>query len=56
LLFGGEPLRDEHFLLWNFVSSSKDKLKEAKTRWEAKQFPKVPDDTTYIPMPQMRKK
>lgn len=52
LLFGGEPLAEEHFLLWNFVSSSKEKLHEAKSRWKAKEFPKVPGDDTYIPIPE----
>ncbi|MCL4125951.1 UNVERIFIED_CONTAM: hypothetical protein GTU68_064500 [Idotea baltica] len=56
LLFGGEPLKDEHFLMWNFVSSSKEKLQQAKLRWQNKEFPKVPNDTTYIPMPEPRLK
>lgn len=44
LLFGGEPLGQEHFLLWNFVSSDKNKLKQARKRWQKKDFPKVPGD------------
>ncbi len=52
LLFGGEPLPEEHFLLWNFVSHSKDRLKQAKEDWIAKRFPKVDGDETYIPFPQ----
>ena len=56
LLFGGEPLKEEHFLLWNFVSSSKEKLQEAKLRWQHKEFPKVPNDETYIPIPEPRLK
>lgn len=56
LLFGGEPLPEKYFLLWNFVSSSKEKLKEAKARWQAKAFPKVPNDDTYIPIPEMKSK
>ncbi len=51
LLFGGEPLKSEHFLLWNFVSSDKEKLKQAKADWMDKKFPKVPNDDTYIPFP-----
>jgi len=51
LLFGGEPLDREHFLLWNFVSSDKTKLKQASERWMNKDFPKVPGDKTYIPIP-----
>lgn len=54
LIFGGEPLDDEHFLLWNFVSSSKAKLQEAKQRWQSKAFPKVPGDDTYIPIPERK--
>lgn len=56
LLFGGEPLANEHFLLWNFVSSSKEKLQQAKKDWKDKKFPKVPGDNTYIPIPEIKKK
>jgi len=55
LLFGGEPLPDERFLSWNFVSHSKDRLKQAKEDWDAKRFPKVPGDDTYIPFPSLKK-
>lgn len=53
LLFGGEPLADEHFLLWNFVSHSKVRLQKAQADWEHKKFPVVPGDSTYIPMPNL---
>lgn len=51
LLFGGEAFPEERFLLWNFASSSKERLQEAKAAWEVKSFPKVPGDDTYIPIP-----
>mgnify|MGYP003634720074 CR=1 FL=1 len=51
LLFGGEPLDDEPILSWNFVSSDREKLKQARLDWEARKFPKVPGDQTYIPFP-----
>jgi len=51
LLFGGEALPKEHYLLWNFVSHSKERLQEAKKDWEDKEFPMVPEDDTYIPIP-----
>ena len=54
LLFGGEALPEEHFMLWNFVSHDKNRLQEAKKRWIAKEFPKVPDDKTYIPFPKQK--
>ena len=52
LLFGGEPLEEEHFLLWNFVSHSKERLQQAKEDCKAQKFPKVPGDKTYIPIPE----
>jgi redox-sensitive bicupin YhaK (pirin superfamily) len=56
LLFGGQPLAEERYLLWNFVSHSKARLQEAKEDWENREFPTVPEDDTYIPMPEMKKK
>lgn len=56
LLFGGEPLPEKRYLLWNFVSYSEDKLQKAKADWIAKKFSKVPEDDTYIPFPEMKKK
>lgn len=53
VLFGGEPLPDEPLLSWNFVSSDRDKLKKARVDWEARRFPKVPGDDTYIPFPKI---
>lgn len=51
LLFGGQPLPEERFMYWNFVSSDKSRLEKAKEDWKARRFPQVPGDATYIPMP-----
>lgn len=51
LLFGGQPLAHQPLLSWNFVSSDRQKLKQAKQDWQAHKFPKVPGDDTYIPFP-----
>ena len=51
LLFGGAPLPEEHHLLWNFASSSREKLKQAKQDWIDHKFPVVAGDETYIPFP-----
>ena len=56
LLFGGETLPEERFLLWNFVSHSKERLEKAKQDWKNKSFPKVLSDETYIPIPEIKKK
>jgi hypothetical protein len=55
LLFGGQPLNSEPLLLWNFVSHSKERLQDLKTRWMNHDFPKVPEDDTYIPFPSYQK-
>lgn len=56
LLFGGEPLPEERFLMWNFVSHSKERLKKAKEAWMNKEFPPVSNDSTYIPFPDYTKR
>ncbi|MBK6449882.1 MAG: pirin family protein [Saprospiraceae bacterium] len=51
-IFGGEPFPEERFIDWNFVSSSKELIKDAKQKWEAQEFPKIEgDETEYIPYP-----
>ncbi|WP_421762707.1 pirin family protein [Ekhidna sp.] len=51
LLFGGEPFPEERHIFWNFVSSDKQKIEEAKSAWKDKLFPKVENDNSYIPLP-----
>lgn len=51
LLFGGQALSEERFLFWNFVSSSKERLEQAKQDWQADRFPMIAGDETYIPLP-----
>lgn len=55
LLFGGEPLPEERFLFWNFVSSSRARIEQAKADWREREFPQVPGDSTYIPLPEPKK-
>lgn len=54
-LFGGEPLPEERFIFWNFVSSDKEKLEQAKKNWQEQNydaFPKVPgDEEEFVPLP-----
>jgi redox-sensitive bicupin YhaK (pirin superfamily) len=51
LMLGGQPLVGPRYLLWNFVSSSKERLQQAKKDWISKRFPEVPGDNTYVPIP-----
>ncbi len=52
MLFGGEPLDAPRHLWWNFVSSSKDRIEQAKRDWETGAFGLIPgDDVERIPLP-----
>ena len=52
MVLGGEPL-GQRFLLWNFVSSSKERLEQAAADWRQQRM-KLPvgDDLEFIPMPE----
>ncbi len=51
ILLGGAPYPEERHIYWNFVSSSREKIEAAKTRWAAHAFPKIPHDEGYVPLP-----
>ncbi|KIX20154.1 pirin [Flavobacterium sp. 316] len=50
-IFGGEIFPENRFIEWNFVSSDKNKIEEAKMNWEKQLFPKVPNETEFVPLP-----
>ena len=54
LLLGGEPLDGPRHLWWNFVSSSVERIDQAKADWREGRFPRVPDETDFIPLPEER--
>lgn len=51
MLIGGEPLPEARHIYWNFVSSSKDRIEQAKADWRADRFAHVPGETEFIPLP-----
>ena len=52
ILLGGEPLGTRH-LFWNFVSSRKERIEQAKADWAAGRFALPPDDhNEWIPLPE----
>jgi redox-sensitive bicupin YhaK (pirin superfamily) len=55
LLFGGEPVGPRH-IWWNFVSSRKDRIEQAKADWLAGRIP-LPsmDNEEFIPLPETPK-
>lgn len=51
MLLGGEPL-GERFIWWNFVSSRKDRIEQAKADWENGRISLPPNDNqVFIPLP-----
>jgi redox-sensitive bicupin YhaK (pirin superfamily) len=52
VLIGGEPFKTERHIWWNLVSSSREKIEEAKRRWKNGSFPMVPGETEFIPLPE----
>jgi redox-sensitive bicupin YhaK (pirin superfamily) len=53
LLLGGAPPDGPRYVEWNFVSSSRERIDQAKRDWQAGKFPKVPgDEVEFIPLPE----
>ena len=51
LIVGGVPFPSPIFMWWNFVSSRKDRIEQAKADWAAQRIGKVPGETEFIPLP-----
>jgi len=52
MLVGGEPLGEARHIYWNFASSSKDRIEQAKEDWREGRFASVPgDESEFIPLP-----
>ena len=53
MLFGGEPLDAPRHMWWNFVSSSKERIEQARHDWDSGAFGLIPgDDVERIPLPE----
>lgn len=51
MLLGGEALDGPRHIWWNFVSSSKDRIEQAKDDWVNERFEKIPGESEFIPLP-----
>ena len=52
MLMGGQAFTTPRHVFWNFVSSSRDRINQAKDDWKAMRFPLIPgDDQEFIPLP-----
>jgi redox-sensitive bicupin YhaK (pirin superfamily) len=52
MLLGGAALEGPRYIWWNFVSSSKERIEQAKEDWKTGRFAPVPNETEFIPLPQ----
>jgi len=56
MLLGGQAFTTRRYVFWNFVSSSRDRINQAKHDWKAQRFPLIPgDDKEFIPIPEVPK-
>jgi len=56
MLLGGEAFATRRYVFWNFVSSSRERINQAKEDWQALRFPLVPGDSEeFIPLPKVPK-
>ncbi|MGH8029085.1 MAG: pirin family protein [Arenimonas sp.] len=51
MLLGGAPLDGPRFVWWNFVSSSRERIEQAKADWQAQRLGSVPGESEFIPLP-----
>jgi redox-sensitive bicupin YhaK (pirin superfamily) len=53
MLFGGAALGSQRYIWWNFVSSSRERIEQAKEEWRTGRFDIVPGDAEeFIPLPE----
>lgn len=52
MVFGGAALNSRRYIWWNFVSSSKERIEQAKEEWRTGRFDIVPgDEEEFVPLP-----
>jgi len=51
MLMGGDPLSEPRFIWWNFVSSSQERLEQAKADWQENRFDPIPGEHEFVPLP-----
>lgn len=52
MFLGGAALEGPRYIWWNFVSSSKERIEQAKEDWKQGRFGHVPDESEFIPLPE----
>jgi hypothetical protein len=52
MALGGEPMDGPRHIWWNFVSSRRDRIEQAKADWKVARFDTVPGYNEFIPLPE----
>jgi redox-sensitive bicupin YhaK (pirin superfamily) len=52
MFLGGSALEGPRYIWWNFVSSRRERIEQAKEDWKLGRFAPVPTETEFIPLPQ----
>jgi redox-sensitive bicupin YhaK (pirin superfamily) len=52
MFLGGAALEGPRYIWWNFVSSRRERIEQAKEDWKTGRFEKVPNETEFIPLPE----
>lgn len=52
MFLGGDALEGPRHIWWNFVSSSKERIEQAKEDWKTGRFAPVPNEHEFIPLPE----
>jgi len=52
MFLGGAALEGPRYIWWNFVSSRRERIEEAKEDWKTGRFAPVPGETEFIPLPE----
>jgi redox-sensitive bicupin YhaK (pirin superfamily) len=51
MLLGGAAMEGPRHIWWNFVSSTRERIEQAKEDWKLGRFPVVPGETEFVPLP-----
>jgi len=52
MYLGGAAMEGPRYIWWNFVSSRRERIEQAKADWKAGRFAPVPGETEFIPLPE----
>jgi redox-sensitive bicupin YhaK (pirin superfamily) len=52
MFLGGTALEGPRYIWWNFVSSRRERIEQAKEDWRTGRFSAVPGETEFIPLPE----